>query len=476
MRSVDFSHRFATGEAADGGAMLNAEELTAFADTVDAAARRIEERDIAPDLAADERKRRENLAVLDLPYAYDAAGKPTVFTETLTRAKDVMAEGAARIRAEGGHYVHLGIGGSALGSKLLVEALGEAPGRNGAPAVDIHAPDNIDPSVIAGILARIDPQKTFVNVVSKSGDTVESIANFSIFREFLVSAGIIGDELAKRLFVTTDPDNGSLIKIARKEGYTVLPLPAAVHGRFSVFAPTGLFTAMVAGVDVDALLEGARDADALTRSAPFAENPARLLAAIHFLTNTAHGIQDLVLLPYSNRIGLVADWYSQLVAESLGKQGKGITPIKAIGATDQHSQLQLYNDGPKNKLVVFFGVEDHGPEQTMPHWISENDGYEYLGGQSINKLLNAERLGTQISLYRNGVPSCRFDLDRVEPYTIGALLTILEKTVCILGELYGVNAFDQPGVEESKMYARAMMGKEGAEYDEIRNLIARYTQ
>ncbi len=473
MRSLDFSYRFVIG---DGAALLRPGELRGLSDKVDAAARRIEERDIGPGLPGDERKRRENLAVLDLPYAYDSGRKPTMFTETLTRAKGVMEEGAARIRAEGGHFVHLGIGGSALGSKFLVEALGEAPGRGSGPAVDIHAPDNIDPSVIAGILARIDARKTFVNVVSKSGDTVESVANFSIFREFLVSAGVTGDELAKRIFVTTDPDNGSLIKIARSEGYTVLPLPTAVHGRFSVFAPTGLFTAMVAGVDIDALLEGARDADALTRTAPFAENPAQLLAGIHYLANTAHGIEGLVLLPYSNRIGLVADWYSQLVAESLGKQGKGITPIKAIGATDQHSQLQLYNDGPKNKLVVFFGVEYHGSEQMMPQWISENDGYEYLGGQSINRLLNAERLGTEISLYRNGVPSCRFDLDRVEPYTVGALLTILGKTVCILGELYGVNAFDQPGVEESKMYARAMMGKEGAEYDEIRDMIARYTR
>jgi glucose-6-phosphate isomerase len=475
MRSVKFSHRFATAETDDGAALLSAGELAAFAAIVDAAARKIEERGIVPDLSEDERRRRENLAVLDLPYSYGTDQKPTMFTETLTRAKDVMAEGAARIRNAGGHYVHLGIGGSALGSKLLVEALGEAPGRAGGPVVDIHAPDNIDPSVIAGILARLDPQKTFVNVVSKSGDTVESVANFSIFREFLVAAGIAGEDLAQRIFVTTDPDNGSLIKIARNERYTVLPLPTAVHGRFSVFAPTGLFTAMVAGVDIDGLLEGARAADALTRDAPFAENPARLLAGIHYLANTKHGIQDLVLMTYSNRIALVADWYSQLVAESLGKQGSGITPIKAIGATDQHSQLQLYNDGPKNKLVVLFGVDDHGPEQTMPEWISENDGYEYLGGQSINRLLNAERLGTEISLYRNGVPSCRFDLERVEPYTVGALLTILGKTVCILGELYGVNAFDQPGVEESKMYARAMMGKEGAEYDDIREMIARYT-
>ncbi len=475
MRSIKFSHSFAIAGQEEGAALIRAGELRALADTVDKVADKIEERDLFCPVSPEERSRRESLAVLDLPYSYDLGQKPSMFTEALTDAKIVMSEGAARVREAGGHYVHLGIGGSALGPKLLVEALGEAPGRGAKPAVNIQTPNNIDPSVIAGIFERIDPGKTFVNVVSKSGNTVETVAAFSLFREFLVSSGIVADGLARRIFVTTDPDNGALIEAARSEGYTVLPLPTAVHGRFSVFAPTGLFTAMVAGVDIDSLLEGARDADVLTRDAPFAENPARLLAAIHYIANTAHDIQNLVLMPYSDRLSLVADWYAQLVAESLGKQGNGITPIRAIGTTDQHSQLQLYNDGPKNKLLVFFGIDDHGPELLMPEWVSKNEGYEYLGGQSINNLLNAERLATEVSLYRNGVPSCRFDLERVEPYTVGALLMILQKTVCILGELYGVNAFDQPSVEESKMYARAMMGKEGAEYDDIREMLARYT-
>jgi glucose-6-phosphate isomerase len=249
-----------------------------------------------------------------------------------------------------------------------------------------------------------------------------------------------------------------------------LPLPHAVHGRFSVLSPMGLFTAGLVGVDLEGLLTGARLADEDTAKNDFSSNPAHQLAALHLLALEA-GFSNLVLLPYSDRLRLVGDWYSQLVAESLGKGGQGLTPVKALGATDQHSQLQLYNDGPKDKLIVFFAVGQHDHTLIIPESVGRTPEYAYLAKRSINELFAAERRATEVSVHVNGVPSCRFDVGRVDAVSIGYLLTVLEKCVCILGELTGVNAFNQPGVEESKEYARAMLGKAGADYDALRQRV-----
>jgi glucose-6-phosphate isomerase len=235
----------------------------------------------------------------------------------------------------------------------------------------------------------------------------------------------------------------------------------------------GLFTAAIGGINIKSLLAGARLADQHTANSPFWENPAQQLAALHFLGLRKKGLSVLVLLPYSNGMRTVADWYSQLVAESLGKNGQGMTPVKALGVTDQHSQLQLYNDGPKDKLVVFFSVEEFAETLTIPK-IPSTSAYEYLEGNTLNALLRAELQATEVSLHLHGVPSCRFELPKLNAFNLGYLITILEKTVCILGRLLNVNAFDQPGVEESKEYARAMLRKSGEKYALLRETVAKY--
>jgi glucose-6-phosphate isomerase len=313
-------------------------------------------------------------------------------------------------------------------------------------------------------------------VVSKSGDTVETIAGWAIiWQQMLTKSGLSVEEAKNHVVITTNPEKGALAAFARSEGFTILPLPQPIHGRFSVFSPMGLMTAAAAGINIGELLAGARAGDQATAELPFTRNPAQQLAALHYFGLKSQGISNLILFPYAYRLRTIADWYSQLVAESLGKQGQGITPVKALGVLDQHSQLQLYNDGPKNKLVIFFSVKDFQEKILIPDSIAANVDYAYLANKSLNDMLKAEMKATEVSLFEHGVPSCRFELGELNAFNVGYLLTVLEKTVCILGQLLKVNAFDQPGVEESKAYARAMLGKSGDSFDLLRKTIKKYS-
>jgi glucose-6-phosphate isomerase len=461
---VTFTLRLSLDDGAPRGALFSRGEIDAVAEEVSAAAARVEAaRGPGP------------LGFLELPYAYGEEHGATIFGDLFWGTLPRIEEAARRIRQDAATFFHLGIGGSALGAMTLVNALGpEATGEPGGAGGEIHVLDNVDPDWIGPVLCRADLTNTYANVVSKSGGTVETIATFAVLLERMRrEAKLPEDVLKRRIFVTTNPEKGALLELARKEGFQVLPLPDVVHGRFSVFSPMGLFAAAVAGVDVAGLLAGARRADEVTAREPFRRNMAWKLAALHYLGLRKKGIKVLVLLPYSNRLRLLADWYSQLVAESLGKDGQGLTPVKALGVTDQHSQLQLYNDGPKDKLVVFFSVAEHREALPIPDAWAEGSDYSYLKGHSLADLLRVEREATEVSLHAHGVPSCRFGLPRIDAFNVGFLLGVLSKTVCILGELLGVDAFDQPGVEESKEYARAMLGKAGKGYEELRENVER---
>lgn len=466
--TLNFNMRLALEDGEPRGVLFDRQEIAAVAGRVTEEAKRIEEARIEGG----------PLSFLELPYAYAPEPGPTIFGDTFFKTLATIRAAADRIRDARGSFLHLGIGGSALGAITLVDALGATKEMGYDCPAKIHVPDNVDPDWIGSIIHQLDFTRTYLNVVSKSGGTVETIAVFALLWERMRSeSGLSPEELRERIFITTNPEGGALAELAHAQGFTVLPLPEAVHGRFSVFSPMGLFAALVAGIDVDGLLQGARAADRDTAERPFWDNPARRFAALHYLGQTRQGISNLILLPYSNRLRTIADWYSQLVAESLGKEGQGMTPVKALGVTDQHSQLQLYNDGPKDKLVVFFSLAEHEEKLRIPGLIASSPAYAYLGNRSLNELLKAERQATEVSLHLHGVPSCRFELDELSPSSVGYLLTVLEKTVCILGRLFGVNAFDQPGVEESKEYARAMLGKKDDErYDRLRETVARLAE
>jgi len=461
IKKVDFNIRFALQGIEPSGSLFSRDEIAAV------------ESHVSREAATIEKLRGQNeLAFLDLPYAYESQHRITAFGETFSKTLITIRKAAERIRSGRNHFVHVGIGGSALGAITLVNALGDTEKRGCVSGVQIYVPDNVDPDWIGEILQRLDLSRTYMNVVSKSGGTVETIATFAILWDKMrTESGLSLEELRQRVFITTNPEKGALAELVRSEGFTLLPLPEVVHGRFSVFSPMGLLTAAVANIDISELLEGAREADQDTIRLPFMKNPAQQLAALHFIGQTSKGISNLILFPYSNRLRTVADWYSQLIAESLGKKGQGVTPVKALGVTDQHSQLQLYNDGPKNKLIIFFSIGENREIIYIPKSIAANISYAYLANKTLNDLFKAELKATEVSLYKNGVPSCHFELSELNAFNIGYLITILEKTVCILGRLLNVNAFNQPGVEESKQYARAMLGKAGEEYDRLRESV-----
>ncbi len=415
-----------------------------------------------------EKGKKDELSFLHLPNAYSRKYGKTIFGDTLWKAKELIEQKAKLIREQFSDYVQIAIGGSALGGIALYNALGdkEIPNRKGNKC-KIHMPDNIDPDWIGEILATIKPETTFLSVITKSGNTVETIVNFFVFYNALKKK-IPVEKLRDNLVIMTNPERGALAELSKEEGFTLIPIPDSVHGRFSVLSPGGLLTAAVSGINIDELLEGARVMNEATDKLNLWENPVLLYAAIHYLVNTQKNIDTLILMPYSQKLRTIADWYSQLVAESLGKHGKGITPVKALGATDQHSQLQLYNDGPKNKLVTFFSVDKFNRNIKIPAEFPKWKEYCYLWGDTINEFIDSARRATAISLYKNGVPNCTIHMPELTPFYMGQLFMLLEKVIPILGKLYEINAFNQPGVEESKEFARAMLGKEGKRYDAIR--------
>ena len=369
--------------------------------------------------------------------------------------------------------VVLGIGGSALGPIALRTAL-RAPqwnllddaARQGQPR--LHVLDNVDPANISALLARLNLATSLFVVTSKSGGTAETMAQYLIIRARL--AVTLGDDGAKRrLVLVTDPEKGALRAIARTEGIAALDIPANVGGRFSVLTPVGILPAALVGIDTRELLAGAADMRARCASASIGTNIAGTYAALQFLADQRHGRHIQVLMPYSDALRDMADWYVQLWAESLGKHrvagdaGVGPTPLGALGATDQHSKVQLFMEGPGDKTVTFIAVEKGGTDMEIPKLHADIPELAYLGGHHLSELLDIERRATAGALARRGRPNMTLTLERVDPWHVGGLLMLLEIATAYAGRLYGVNAFDQPGVELGKQFTYAMLGRADAD-------------
>ncbi|HLL98724.1 MAG TPA: glucose-6-phosphate isomerase [Rubrobacteraceae bacterium] len=371
---------------------------------------------------------------------------------------------ADEIRGSGAtDFIHVGIGGSALGPMALQKALNH-PFYNALSAETrrgprIHFAENTDPNTLAAILDVADPTSTWVNLVTKSGSTAETMANFLAIRDWLVDAlGNFGYQ--GRTVATTDPEEGFLKEIADREDLTVLPIPKDVGGRFSVLTPVGLLPAAVANLDVEALLAGAaRCVDEVNEQRD--EHPAVVGAAMHYLLDTTRGRNVRVMMTYADALERLAAWFVQLWAESLGKDGKGSTPHGAVGTTDQHSQVQLYMQGPQDKVVEIVEVEDHPRDLPIPEAYEDLEGVGYLGGHTMAELLNVECDATRKALTEAGRPNSTIKLGAVNEENLGYLLQALEVQTAIAGSLYGVNAFDQPGVEAGKQITYKRMGRPG---------------
>jgi glucose-6-phosphate isomerase len=373
---------------------------------------------------------------------------------SLSVAEELRGSGAT-------DFIHVGIGGSALGPMALHKALNHPyynllPDRRGPR---IHFAENTDPTTLGAILDVADPESTWVNVVTKSGSTAETMANFLVIRGFLAdSVGSFGYQ--GRTVATTDPEEGFLKEIADREDLRVLPIPQDVGGRFSVLTPVGLLPAAVTGLDVEALLAGAaRCVDELGEQGT--EHPAIIGVAMHYLMDTARGRNVRVMMTYADSLERLAAWFVQLWAESLGKDGKGSTPHGAVGTTDQHSQVQLYMEGPQDKVIEIVEVENHPRDLQIPEAYEDLEGVGYLGGHSMAELLNVECDATRRALAEAGRPNSTIRLGAVSEENVGYVFQALEIQTAIAGSLYGVNAFNQPGVEAGKQITYSRMGRPG---------------
>ena len=370
-------------------------------------------------------------------------------------AEEVCVSGAT-------DFIHVGIGGSALGPIALHHALSHPyynllEDRSGAPR--LHFAENTDPATLSAILDVADLHSTWVNVVTKSGSTAETMANFLVIRGALVEA--LGEHgYGERVVFTTDPEEGYLNQIAAREGTKTLPIPPDIGGRFSVLTPVGLFPAAVTGLDIDALLRGAaRCANEVEEGG--LDHPTIQGAAYHYLMDTTKGRNVRVMMPYADSLERLAAWFVQLWAESLGKEGKGSTPHGAVGTTDQHSQVQLYMEGPQDKVIEIVEVEEHPRDLLIPTAYEDVKGVGYLGGHTMAGLLNVECDATRKALTEAGRPNCTIRLGRVDEEHLGYLFQALEVQTAIAGSLYEVNAFDQPGVEAGKQITYSRMGRPG---------------
>jgi glucose-6-phosphate isomerase len=371
------------------------------------------------------------------------------------------------------NLVVLGIGGSALGTRALVSSLC-APYHNLLARLKRKAPrifvaDNIDPDKFTALLEFCRPEGTVFNVISKSGGTAETMSQFLIVRNMLIKR--LGKKgYQKRMIATTDPETGILRKIVNQDGLVSLPVPANVGGRFTVLSPVGLFPAAVLGIDISALLSGAARMEKRCREPGIPKNPAYLLGAILYLLYL-RGRNIAVMMPYASSLLDLAEWFQQLWAESLGKTklvrgkpvGVGTTPVRSLGVTDQHSQLQLYQDGPQDKLIIFVRSESFRNEASIPGGFPRIKGINYLAGHSLHELLLSEQQATEMALTKAERPNIRIVMPRIDALSMGQFIFLWEWTTAFAGALLKVNPFDQPGVDASKQYSLALLGRKGYE-------------
>ena len=376
------------------------------------------------------------------------------------------------------HVLVLGIGGSALGMKALLNALKrpgwnelDDEGRDFFPRLTVL--DNVDPTSVAETLRRMDPRRALVNVISKSGGTAETMAQYLVIRQWLEQA--LGSAATHHLVFTTDPKKGALRDTAQREGIAALEVPPEVGGRFSVLSPVGLLPAALVGIDIEGLLAGARQAIARAESDDLLQNPAALWSGLHWAADASLGARVHVLMPYTDRLREFAEWFRQLWAESLGKakdrRGQdvyvGPTPVGAVGPTDQHSQVQLFMEGPFDKVVTFMAVDRFSEDVTIPAREGLPGDLAYLPGHSLGELLQAEYQATAAALSRMGRMNCSLHLPELSPASLGEAIMFFQLATGYAGVWYGVDPFDQPGVELGKRLTFAAMGRPGFTADPI---------
>ena len=396
---------------------------------------------------------------MDLPYNQDEIVADIVKT-------------AKKIRSKYKYFVVLGIGGSALGPIAVFQALkhlhyNDLPKdrRNGPK---FYVEDNVDPERMEALFDVIDVEKTMFNVITKSGATSETMSQYLVVMQKLKEK--LGENASKHIIATTDHAKGNLIRIAKAEGFKTYYIPDGVGGRFSELCPVGLLPAAVLGIDIARMLEGAKAMDQACAKEDMHSNPALMAAALSYLS-MQKGKNVSVMMPYADSLKYMADWYCQLWGESLGKsvnkRGEevfvGQTPVKALGVTDQHSQVQLYTEGPFDKVVTFLAVENYRTTFPIAKGCEDIPDVAFLGGHTFNELISAERLATEYALTKAHRLNNTVTLKEVNEFTIGQLLYFFEMQTAFTGAMLEIDTFNQPGVEEGKNATYALLGKRGYE-------------
>jgi len=396
----------------------------------------------------------------DLPYK----------SENSQQVKKLVKELAGRCE----NLVVFGIGGSALGNITLQTALN--PYMHNLDNTQRKGPrlfvfDNVDPPQLVSFLDWLAGalDKTIFNVISKSGQTSETVAQFLIICQLLLDK-LGPNGLREKVVATTDSRDGTLRKIADDSDLRCLEVPDGIVGRFSVLSAVGLFSAAMCGIDIDSLLAGARNMDTRVKCEDFYNNPAAINAAINYhFYNRDKKIS--VMMPYSYALKDLSDWYRQLWAESLGKKYDldenevhiGPTPVKALGTTDQHSQVQLYREGPNDKLYTFLQVKNFDKDIEIGPAPDCAPELGFLAGKNLSTLLNNEKKATEYALLESKRPCLTVSFDEVSAYTVGQFIYLFEVTTSFIAALFNINPYEQPAVELGKEATFALMGKPGYE-------------
>lgn len=344
--------------------------------------------------------------------------------------------------------VWIGIGGSGLGPKVIQEAF------ETTQTVEFILVDTIDPATLQLYLEVVDWKQALVVVASKSGGTLETMSAFFLFWDALKRAR--GSKAASRVIAITDPQSGFLHDLALEHAMEILPIPAGVGGRFSIFTPIGLLPLALFDGNVEQFVQGAMDMDELCRNETLEDNPAALLACVQFLLDTKKNYPIRVIMPYSNRLQSIARWNQQLIAESLGKtEIHNPIPLSAVGSQDQHSLLQQWMAGPRRSWHVFIR-EIEKPRVFVPTDLKPEWGF--IAGKSFGQLLDALYEGTSQGLHAVRRPFVSISLTRLDEYHLGQLFYLFLVEVILLGKLYRIDPYGQPGVEVSKKIAKDILG------------------
>ncbi len=396
---------------------------------------------------------------MELPYTQDEI------------VKDIL-ETAKSVKKNFDNFVVLGIGGSALGPMAVFQALchlhhNELP-RKVRKYPKLYVEDNVDPERMQALFDLVDLEKTCFNVITKSGATSETMSQYLIIFEALKQK--LGDKAKDHIIATTSEKSGNLIKIAKKEGFKLFFIPDGVGGRFSELCPVGLLPAAVVGIDIKAMLKGAAHMDKICSNKDIYKNPALMSAVLEFIA-MKKGKNISVMMPYADSLKYMADWYCQLWGESLGKAvdkdgnlvNVGQTPVKALGVTDQHSQVQLYREGPFDKVITFLAVENFRSNVVISNGCEDMPDVNFLCGRTMNELINTEREATEYALMTAQRMNYTIVLPEVNAFTIGQLLFMFEMETAFAGELLNIDTFNQPGVEGGKNATYALFGRKGYE-------------